>query len=173
MPSRRTGAGAWSTARSKYQLIALDAYRPPYIPWHLTTREFFQVVHDHLTEDGVMAINVGRAPGDRRLIDGLVGTIRTVFPSVHVMDIPDTFNSIIYASVQPTQPQDLYDNLVYLYTQRKVHPLLVQAIATTLENIQPTTDSQTVYTDDRAPIEWETNNMVLKFLFSKDMERLQ
>ena len=25
-----------------YDIISVDAYRPPYIPWHLTTREFFQ-----------------------------------------------------------------------------------------------------------------------------------
>ena len=45
----------------RYTIIGVDAYRPPYIPWHLTTREFFQVVYDHLTEDGAMVINVGRA----------------------------------------------------------------------------------------------------------------
>ena len=57
--------GRWGLEHStqKYQLIALDAYRPPYIPWHLTTQEFFQVVHDHLTEDGVMAVNVGQRAG--------------------------------------------------------------------------------------------------------------
>ena len=25
----------------RYLVIAIDAYRPPYIPWHLTTVEFF------------------------------------------------------------------------------------------------------------------------------------
>jgi spermidine synthase len=80
----------------------VDAYRPPYIPWHLTTREFFQVVYDHLTEDGAMVINVGRAPGDRRLVDGLASTIQAVFPSVYVMDVPNSFNSIIYPP--PTEP---------------------------------------------------------------------
>ena len=30
----------------KYDIIAVDAYRPPYIPFHLTTREFFQQIFD-------------------------------------------------------------------------------------------------------------------------------
>jgi spermidine synthase len=74
--------GRWGLERSphKYDLIVLDAYRPPYIPWHLTTLEFFQNVQDHLTENGTLAINVGRAPGDRRLIEIMVGTLQMVFP---------------------------------------------------------------------------------------------
>jgi hypothetical protein len=79
----KDGRVGLANSTRKYSLIAVDAYRPPYIPWHLTTREFFQIVRDHLTEDGVMAINVGRSPIDRRLIDQLVSTIRTVFPSVY------------------------------------------------------------------------------------------
>jgi predicted membrane-bound spermidine synthase len=56
--------GRWGLEHSpyKYDLIAVDAYRPPYIPPHLTTQEFFQICVDHLTENGVLAINVGRAP---------------------------------------------------------------------------------------------------------------
>ena len=65
--------GRWGLEHSqqRYTIVAIDAYRPPYIPWHLTTREFFQIVHDHLVEDGVLVINVGRSPTDRRLMDGL------------------------------------------------------------------------------------------------------
>jgi hypothetical protein len=167
--------GRWGLEHSqrRYTIIGIDAYRPPYIPWHLTTQEFFQVVYEHLSEDGAMVINVGRAPDDRRLIDDLVGTIRTVFPSVYVMDVPDTFNSVIYATVKPTQVQNLYNNLLYLYTRKDVHPLLIQSIERVVAYQQPTPDSQVVFTDDLAPIEWITNNMVLKFIFSGEMEAMK
>ncbi len=110
--------GRWGiqTSERKYNIIGIDAYRPPYIPWHLTTKEFFQIVRDHLTRDGVVVINVGRSPNDRRLIDGLAGTLMSIFPSVYVMDVPNTFNSIIYATNQPTHIENLYQNLIYLYT---------------------------------------------------------
>jgi spermidine synthase len=65
--------GRWGLAHSphQYDVISIDAYRPPYIPWHMTTQEFFQIVHERLSDDGVMVINVGRSPDDRRLIDTL------------------------------------------------------------------------------------------------------
>jgi spermidine synthase len=166
--------GRWGLAHSKqrYTIVAIDAYRPPYIPWHLTTREFFQIVYQHLTDDGVMAVNAGRSPNDRRLVDGLVGTIQTVFPSVYVMDVPGTFNSIIYATVQPTNSQNLFDNLVAIYTRQDVHPLLLESVQRALINLQPTPESQVVFTDDWAPIEWITNNMVLNYVLFGDMDSL-
>jgi len=151
----------------------VDAYRPPYIPWHLTTREFFQIVSNHLSEDGVMAINVGRSPDNRRLVEALVGTIQTVFPSVYVMDIPDTFNTIIYATVQITDIQNLYDNLLYLYTRPDISPLLVESIHRIVINLQPTPASDIVFTDDWAPVEWITNSLVLNYLLFGDMEALE
>jgi len=158
---------------NRYTIIAVDAYRPPYIPWHLTTREFFEEAYDHLLEDGVMAINVGRAPTDRRLIEGLAGTIASVFPSVYVMDLPYTFNSIIYATHQPTTIQNLYDNWLYLKTKTKADPLLINAIETAIVNQQPTPESGIVYTDDLAPVEWVTNSMVLNFVLTGDMDELK
>jgi len=167
--------GRWGLEHSKkkYSIIAVDAYRPPYIPWHLTTQEFFQIVREHLTEDGVMVINVGRSPTDRRLIEGLAGTISSVFPSVYVMDIPNTFNSVIYATNQPTLVNNLYSNLINLWSQENAHPLLVRSLESTVLNLQPTPGNKTVYTDDWAPIEWITNNMVLSYVLFGDMEALQ
>ena len=156
-----------------YSLIVVDAYRPPYIPWHLTTREFFQIVADHLSEDGVMAINVGRSPDNRRLVEALVGTIRTIFPSVYVMDIPDTFNTIVYATVKETEIQNLYDNLLYLYSRSDISPLLIESIHRIVINLQPTPESDIVFTDDWAPMEWITNSLVLNYLLFGDMDALE
>ena len=166
--------GRWGLEHSdrKYNIIGVDAYRPPYIPWHLTTVEFFQIVRQHLTPDGVLVINVGRSPNDRRLIDGLVGTISQVFPSIYVMDVPNSFNSIIYATVQPTEINNLYQNLIHLYTEPGIHPLLQRSLERAVVYLKPTPASSVVYTDDRAPIEWITNNMVLSYVLFGDMESL-
>ena len=167
--------GRWGLAHSsrEYTIISIDAYRPPYIPWHLTTQEFFEVVYDHLSEDGVLVINVGRAPNDRRLIDGLAGTISSVFPSVYVMDIPDTFNSMIYASAQTTSIENLYRNYNALLERDDIHPILTAALRRVIVNLQPLPESEIVFTDDLAPIEWMTNNMVLNYIFFSGMEELQ
>jgi len=167
--------GRWGLEHSprRYSIIAVDAYRPPYIPWHLTTREFFQIVYERLEDDGVMVINVGRSPNDRRLVDGLAGTIRTVFPSVFVMDVPGSFNSILYATRQPARIENLYANIMALYADPDVHPLLLRSLERIVIFQQPTPSSATVYTDDWAPIEWITNDMVLSYVLFGDMDALQ
>lgn len=167
--------GRWGLRNSgrQYNIIGIDAYRPPYIPWHLTTKDFFEIVRDHLTEDGVVAINVGRSPTDRRLVNGLTTTLLSVFPSVYVMDVPNTFNSIIYATKHATHMENLYNNLIYLYTQPDSHPLLIDSLEQVVQNQQPVDASGVVYTDDRAPIEWITNSMVLSYVFFGDMETLR
>ncbi|MBI4731838.1 MAG: fused MFS/spermidine synthase [Chloroflexi bacterium] len=167
--------GRWGLEQSPetYDLVVVDAYRPPYIPPHLTTQEFFQIAADHLNPDGVLAINVGRAPGDRRLIDGLATTIGTLFPSIYVMDIPGTFNSILYATLQPTSAEDLFDNLVRLQARGDVHPLLTESMYLAWANLAPAPSQTVVFTDDRSPIEWLTNNLILNFLLDNGTEIIQ
>ncbi len=156
----------WGLSESpyRYDLICVDAYRPPYIPPHLTTVEFFQIVAEHLQPNGTLVINVGHTAKDRRLIDGLATTIRTLFPSIYVMDVPGTFNSMIYATLQPTTLADFMQNLIALSARRDVHPLLVHAMQITLLNLQPEPSSTMIFTDDRAPIEWITHDMILDYL---------
>lgn len=167
--------GRWGITHNpnRYTLIVVDAYRPPYIPWHLTTREFFVELHDHLDENGVLAINVGRAPDDRRLIDGLAGTLQTVFPSVFVMDVPDTYNSIIYATVKKTNTTNLFDNYAAMLNRSDRHPLLMHSLAVTLVNLQATPPVGIVFTDDRAPIEWLTHSLIVKYVLAGGMQELR
>jgi len=172
-PIVQDGRWALEQSQQRYSLIAVDAYRPPYIPWHLTTVEFFQTVYDRLEEDGVLAINVGRAVDDRRLIDGLVGTISRVFPSIYVIDVPYSFNSVVYATVQPTEIADFYKNVVDLLNDPEAHPLLKDTAQVTVASLQTTPVSDIVYTDDLAPVELVTHNMVLRYVFFGDMEELQ
>jgi spermidine synthase len=167
--------GRWGLASSAqmYDLICVDAYRPPYIPPHLTTQEFFQIAADHLYPDGSLAINVGRAPGDRRLIDGLATTLGTIFPSIYVMDIPNTFNSMIFATLQPTSLLNLEQNLASLAVRPQVNALLIDSMRLMLDNLQPAPQTTFVFTDDRSPIEWITNTMILNFILQGEMEKMQ
>jgi len=167
--------GRWGLAHSphQYDLLAVDAYRPPYIPPHMTTREFFQIAASHLTPRGVLVINVGRAPGDRVLINGLATTLASVFPSIHVMDIPGSLNSMIYATVQETSRADFEANLRRLTGLPEVHPLLLQTMTSALIHMQPAYETTVVFTDDLAPIEWLTNNLVINFFLHGDVEGLK
>ncbi|MDY6874456.1 MAG: fused MFS/spermidine synthase, partial [Chloroflexota bacterium] len=166
--------GRWGLAHSDraYDIISVDAYRPPYIPWHMTTLEFFQIVHEHLQDDGVMVINIGRSPLDRTLVNDLATTIRQVFPTVFVMDIPGSFNSILFATRQPGSWDHLWDNYGRL-VEEGVPELLLEAMTTTLNAQQPEPETTRVYTDDHTPIEWVTNKIVVDFILSGGVEGMQ
>ena len=177
MPNLNTYAvdGRWGlyTSEARYDLVAIDAYRPPYIPWHLTTVEFFELVRDRLTEEGVVVINVGRSPIDRSLIDAMVTTLQMVFPSVHVMDIPNTLNTMVYATVRPTEMSALIENYQTLAADPQTHPLLLHAIEQVILHQQPLPEPTIVFTDDKAPVEWVVNRMVLEFMLSGELEVLR
>jgi spermidine synthase len=166
--------GRWGLNQSEhnYSVIGIDAYRLPYIPWHLTTQEFFREVHDHLDSDGAVVINVGRTLNDRRLIEAMVGTLQTVFPSLHLIDVPETFNSILIGTVKQTTFQNLVDNFLFLQEQ-EVDPLLMDVLERAIQNIQPLPSTSIVFTDERAPIEQLTDAIALRFIFEGSLDTLK
>ena len=148
-----------------YDVITIDAYKVPYIPWHMTTREFFSEVRDQLVDDGILAINVGRAPGDRRLVEAITATLLEVFPTVHAIDVPGALNTILVASVRPTTSANLQQNLAGL--DPAADPLLREALQTAAANLVPATAGEVVFTDQRAPVETIIDSLVLRFLLQE------
>jgi len=155
-----------------YDIISIDAYRPPYIPWHLATVEFFQIAEDRLVDDGVMVINIGRGPLNRDLVNDLSTTIQAVFPSIFVMDIPGSFNTILFATKQVGSWENFLSNYAHISTSDS-HPLLIEAMTTTIDNRQGAPQFTRVYTDDWTPIEWVTNKIVVDFIRSGDLAFLR
>ncbi len=149
----------------RYDVITIDAYKVPYIPWHLTTQEFFEEVRDHLTESGVVAMNVGRAPQDRSLIDAMTATLQTVYPTVHAIDVPGSLNTILVATVQPTTLENLQQNLAQL--DETADPLLRTALETAVTHHVANNPSDVIFTDERAPVETIIDSLVLRYLLSE------
>lgn len=169
------GDGRLNLERSeqKYDIIAVDAYRPPYIPPHMTTQEFFEICASHLTENGVLTINSASVPGDRRLINGLATTMATVFPSIYTVDIPGSLNTMIFATKQETNPENFAMNLLALSSDTTVNPLLITTMQVTFANLKTGFEPTTVFTDDHAPIEWIVNDMVIRFILEGGTEYLE
>jgi predicted membrane-bound spermidine synthase len=157
----------------EYDIIAVDAYRPPYIPPHMTTREFFEICASHLADDGVLAINTASIPGDRRLINGLATTMGTIFPSIYTVDIPGTLNTMIFATKQETKQENFAVNLVALSQDPNAQPLLINTMQVTFGNLESGYETTTVFTDDLAPIEWIVNDMVIRFILEGGTQYLQ
>ena len=104
----------------KYDMIGTDAYQQPYIPFQMTTLEYFQHVRDRLTPNGVAVINVGRTSTDFRLVHTIAGTMKSVFPNVYIIDIPGTINSIVVATNQPSSPQNFLENIQPLLASQDI-----------------------------------------------------
>ncbi len=171
------GRLALHQSSKQYDVVAIDAYRVPYVPWNLTTVEFFQDVRAHLTPNGVAAINVGRtvntATGlqDRRLIEAMTHTLAAVFPSVYALDVPGSFNTILVATNQPTTAGNLAANLAALPSDA---PSLLRAVLVdAMPNLRPAVQSDLLFTDDRAPVEPIVDSMVIDFLTGGGVAQFQ
>ena len=167
--------GRWGLNKSNktYDVISIDAFHPPYIPWHLTTREFFSEIQAHLNSKGVLVLNVVRILDDRQLVNSLHKTIQQIFPSVMISDLPGSFNSIIFASLQPISIIEAAKNYECLAVRSGTPQLLLDALSTALINVQPEPSGGIIFTDDRAPVEWLTNQMIANFVFTGKTETLQ
>ena len=156
---------AYSSAPQPYDLIIVDAYRPPYIPFHLTTAEFFALARERLSEDGIVAVNVGRTHTDYSLVDAIAATMQQVFPSVYIVDEPDNGsllgNSMVVATRQPTTLADLRANLPAFD-----HPLLAEVARRAAPQARSATPplGTPIFTDDRAPVEQVVHKLVLGHL---------
>ncbi len=165
------GRFALRQSQQRYTVIALDAYKPPYIPWHLTTVEFFQEVRARLTPRGVVAINVGRTPQDRRLVEALTATLLRVFSTVHTLDVPRSFNTILVATQTPTTLADFV--FAYDALPEDAPALLRDTFDTALGAIVETRASDVIFTDERAPVETLIDSLVVNFLLSGGTEQLR
>ena len=149
-----------TTTHKRYDVIAVDAYRQPYIPFHLTTQQFFQDVRQHLTPRGVAAINVGRTATDYRLVQVIASTMHAVFPDVYTIDLPaPRVNTIIVGTNEPTHLSNLAANMAAVRD-----PRLSRISGTVLPgHVRRVTATRPVFTDDWAPVERVIDQIILGY----------
>lgn len=156
-----------------WDVIHVDAYRQPYIPFYLTTREFFELAKSRLNTGGVVSINVGSPSNDQRINQAVAATMRDVFPIV-VRFRAETYNEVIVAVDDPNVTLDeLRDRITtsdlavgtspvlaspdLSFEKRQLAKLFPES-AEGLRAVSP--DASRVMTDDRAPVEWMTDRMI-------------
>ena len=149
------------TTQAQYDVVAIDAFQQPYIPFQLTTREFFSTIRSHLSSTGVVALNTAHTPHDYRLVQAFVNTMSKVFPSVYVFDVPGTFNTEIMATVQPTSITTLRQNLAQ-FTPSSIMGQVASEVSAVVT--QGHSDGGMVFSDDRAPIEQITDQLLLNYI---------
>lgn len=146
-------------ARGPYDIIIADAFRQPYIPFHMATREFYGACRALLSERGIFAVNFASDRSDDSLAASFAATFKTVFEKIYIFTVPNRaapFDNLIIigsnASLSPDAPAGAVPN----------------ALAAALAGIKKTwrvpepTPSAIVFTDDHAPVEFFTELMILR-----------
>ena len=143
----------------RFDIVIVDAYRQPYIPFQLATEQFFQLVREHLKPGGVIALNVAATPHDHALTQGIVTTLAREFPQVWLWRAL-RFNDLVFAFKQPARRASLVAR-----TRAAPRPLraLLPLFARELTRPSP---RGTPWTDDLAPVEWVTDQMLAEQIAS-------
>ena len=143
----------------RWDVIVLDAYYADSLPFHLTTQEFLELVHERLNPGGVVVANIiGSLEGpESKLFRSFYRTYRTVFPSitVHPVDFQrdaTSIRNIIFVAADHALPQPdfLLDRWNGLRETHRGAPDLTLPIQRRYERFVPTRDVP-VLTDDYAP----------------------
>ncbi|MDI6811962.1 MAG: fused MFS/spermidine synthase [Desulfitobacteriaceae bacterium] len=145
------------TRSDQADLIVVDAYTQQiYIPFHLSTQEFYQDVKTHLTPGGILALNINAISPSSRLLRSFQHTLATVFPYTYILPVPDSLNYVLLAASQPinlTQAED------------KIPLELSPFYQAYRENLKPaSTQEGLILTDDKAPVEFLTDQMIWQTL---------
>ena len=144
----------------RFDVIVVDAYRQPYIPFYLTTREFFELARDRLQPGGVVLVNVGHPAGEQQLEQVLGATMSAVFPTV-LRDPSEDTNTQLVGSPAPGSGARLARSAGSL-------PVDLRPLArATANRLAPALDGGRVYTDDRAPVEWLIDRSILDYAAGK------
>jgi spermidine synthase len=138
----------------RYDLILVDAYHQPYVPFYLATRDFFELVRERLRPGGAVALNVATVPGDDRLERALAGTLATVFPEVRTWPVL-RFNHIVLGFAKARDER----------TPREAPDQRLEPLVRLLERqlSPPVAPAARPWTDDRAPVEWTIDQMILEY----------
>ncbi|MBA2741111.1 MAG: fused MFS/spermidine synthase, partial [Actinobacteria bacterium] len=94
------------SADARYDLIVVDAYHQPYVPFYLATREFFGLVRERLAPGGIVALNVAAVPDDRRLVEAISRTLGAELPQVVEWPVL-RFNTIVLGLTRPLEQPEL------------------------------------------------------------------
>jgi spermidine synthase len=141
---RRTG--------ERYDAIFVDAYRQPYIPFYLATKEFFALARKRLRPGGSVIVNVGHPSESGTLERALAATLGAVFRYVARDPIAST-NTMLVASDTPIERDRM--------TTAPLPPDLVPLAAR--QSLVPPLRGGEVFTDDRAPVEWLIDTSIVKY----------
>ncbi|MBD0317061.1 MAG: fused MFS/spermidine synthase [Thermoleophilia bacterium] len=141
----------------RYDVIVVDAYHQPYIPFYLATEEFFRLTRERLTPGGILALNVVGVPGDERLSDAIASTVLAVYPQAWRWR-PLRFNELLLALDRPVSREELARRAT------RAPEAVGSLVPLFRKGVEAVNASERPLTDDRAPVEWLTDHMIIDYV---------
>ena len=142
-------AGGKDGSEIKYDVIMVDAYQDITIPFQMSSVEFFNLVKDHLKENGIMVMNMNmHGNGETDITTYLSDTVASVFPNVATVNVVGSTNRELFASVNA----DLFKALEYNADFSEDDGLRFQ-LGKVMDGMIPYESTGLILTDDKAPVE--------------------
>lgn len=140
---------AYLATDKKYDVIMVDAYQDITIPFQMSTVEMFTLVKEHLTDNGVMVVNMNMRSGKEGSINHyLQDTIASVFPEVYTATVQNGTNTELFASQNPLFIQELEKQIGAME-----NPELKNMMLKVQEGLTKVEGGDLILTDDKAPVE--------------------
>jgi spermidine synthase len=167
-------------SKKRYDYVMLDVFNGDTTPGHVLSQEAMQLLKEHMTPDGVLAINLIGTLGEHGFVSAsVVKTVQTVFGQVRTHPIFETDapqasgNLIIIAHNGPARPLGTDPLSVF-----PVHPLAQAGVRRGMKNTYhfPASTAAIVLTDDYNPVDfydlWMKENLRRLILETTDWDIL-
>ncbi len=143
------GRAYLASCGESYDVIMVDAYQDITIQFQMSSYEFFSMVRDHLTDNGVMVVNMNMRGGEEGSInDYLSDTIASVFPEVVTVDVANSTNRELFAGMNNSSFTKFASA-----AETIEDPRLSYMMALVEDNLVSYEGGNRILTDDKAPVE--------------------
>lgn len=143
------GRSYLTASDKKYDVIMVDAYQDITIPFQMSSVEFFTEVEKHLTDNGVMVVNMNmKSKSENSINDYLCDTIDAVFDHVYIAPVEGGTNCEVFAFQNPDTLRTFEDGCRNLG-----NPDLTAMMETVSDCLVLREGGDLILTDDKAPVE--------------------
>ncbi len=143
------GRSYLAASEKKYDVIMVDAYQDITIPFQMSSVEFFTEVQNHLTDNGVMVVNMNmKSKAKNSINDYLCDTIGSVFQNVYTIPVQGGTNCEVFAFQNPNALKTMEESCETIQDDS-----LKDMMQTVLANLSRRESGTLILTDDKAPVE--------------------
>jgi hypothetical protein len=102
-----------ATTHAHDDVIAIDTFDQPHTPFQFITHEFFLQLRNQMTNSDTVVMNTTHTTLDYCLVQAFVNTMKQVFSSVYTFNVPNSINTEIMATKEPTSLTTFQHNLAH------------------------------------------------------------